>query len=461
MRRTKLLLALMAAAVSPALILEGEAKACGGCFHEPGENDSIITDHRMILSVSQTQTTLYDQIEYQGSPSSFAWVLPIRGTVDVGLSADILFASLHTLTQTTVVAPAPNCPPPPTCGNVAYAGAAEDAGAVYDGQGGGVTVVTQQVVGPYATVQLAATDPNALTNWLTQNNYNVPSSAEPILAQYIQQGFGFLALKLVPGAGVQAMLPVRVTSQGASPVLPLRMVAIGTGVTVGITLWVISDGRSEPQNFPWFHIDDSQLVWDWSTNSSNYKTLRAQDEAQYNGAGWEIESSLSLAEQTLTSLVESSVASSDYQPSTLADGGMESADQVRMDDLDTVFAGMAGPNVRVTRIRSDLAHTALGQDLTLQASSDQSILSNVRNVTQTVNAPQCPIYGSDCSIIGYGPNGSPTGGGLGASGGGSSFSCATSSKHPSEPSVDATFFVGAVMGFFGLAAMRGRRRRGD
>jgi hypothetical protein len=32
------------------------------------EAESVITDERMIFSISQDQTTLYDQIEYSGAP---------------------------------------------------------------------------------------------------------------------------------------------------------------------------------------------------------------------------------------------------------------------------------------------------------------------------------------------------------------------------------------------------------
>src|SRR5215207_3353429 len=80
---------------------EGDANACGGCFGPPPpptESPTIVTDHRMILTVAKEQSTLYDQIRYQGSPESFAWVLPIAGTVDVGLSADIVFTGLDQMT---------------------------------------------------------------------------------------------------------------------------------------------------------------------------------------------------------------------------------------------------------------------------------------------------------------------------------------------------------------------------
>src|ERR1700722_436023 len=71
-----------------------DASACGGCFHGPSQNGDVITDHRMIFQVSPQQTTLYDEIEYSGNPAGFAWVLPIHGQVTVGLSSDIVFASL-------------------------------------------------------------------------------------------------------------------------------------------------------------------------------------------------------------------------------------------------------------------------------------------------------------------------------------------------------------------------------
>src|SRR5579862_6469796 len=107
-------LALGAAAAIAAVTVAGErrASACGGCFLPPQQSVSDVTDERMLLAVSPVQTTLYDQIQYSGSPSNFAWVLPIKGTVEVGLSADVLFDSVAALTQTVINPPPVNCPAP-------------------------------------------------------------------------------------------------------------------------------------------------------------------------------------------------------------------------------------------------------------------------------------------------------------------------------------------------------------
>jgi hypothetical protein len=422
MNRSKLALSVATAVSAVTFAGERPASACGGCFHPPSQTVTDITDERMLLAVSATQSTLYDQIEYSGSPTSFAWVLPIHGTVTVGLSADVLFDSIDSLTATQIIPPPQNCPSPncafnapqgPGGASLSLAAGAADAGVVQ--------VLTQANVGPYQTVQLHSTDSSALDAWLTQNGYNIPAAVQPILAAYVSEGFDFLAMKLLPDQGVQAMRPVRVTTPGASLSLPLRMASVGTGAITGITIWVVADGRYEPQNFAYFHIDDSQLVWDWSTNLSNYTTLRVQEEANLMNAGWEIESSIGLNEQVITNVIMSGgqyygngLASSspidatqDYLPvgdpdAGAGDGGgaYESAEQVRDDDITALFAGLTGPTIRVTRIRSDIAQTAMTSDFVLEAAADQSDLSNVRNITQSVNLT-CPIY-SGCNVVGTG-----------------------------------------------------------
>ena len=459
MNRATLILGLSFGTSGLALAGERDAAACGGCFHPPTQTVSDISDERMLLSVSTLQSTLYDQLRYTGSPTNFAWVLPIHGTVDVGLSADVLFDSIDALTDTQINPPAPNCPSP-NCqfmGTTAAGSIAVDASVEVPT----VTVTKQENVGPYATVQLHATDSSALDSWLAQNGYNVPADVAPVIAEYVAEGFDFLAMKLLPNQGVQAMRPVRITTPGASLSLPLRMAAVGTGLEVGISIWVVADGRYEPQNFPFFHIDDSALVWDFAMNQSNYTTLRVQNEANLKGKGWEIESSISLNEQTITNVILSGgqyyggggfvgvVAtpadpSLDYLPVGDSDGGTEggvsqTAEEVRTADVNALFAGMAGPNVRVTRIRSDILHTAMTADFVLQASADQSELSNIRNVTQSVNLT-CPLY-NGCQIIGMGTPAQAAAsiGGAAQSGSAGSGSTSTSGSSVSGSSVSGSF----------------------
>ncbi len=458
---------------------ETDARACGGCFHEPpkpSELPSVITDHRMILSISPQQTTLYDQIRYQGSPSSFAWVLPISGVATVGLSADVVFASLDTLTAVGIQAPPLNCPGPPSqyCpggpfgGGTGSAPSASDAGSAPPP----VEVTKQETVGPYETVQLKSDDPNALLDWLTTHNFVIPDDVKPILTAYTNEHFGFLAMKLLPNATVKSMRPVRVSTAGAAPVLPLRMVAAGTGATVGVTLWVLAEGRYETANFPSFLIKPSELVWDYAVSASNYKVLRNQRETALGGRGWQVESSLPLFPQQFQNIVRTDGrtfgppvdAGADYDPSPV-DGGTKGPEVVRDEDLATLFAGMQPQDVRVTRLRSDLAHAALSADLKLQASADQSNVPNLYAVTNAVNVPPCPTYPPPpvCPPDTSGgvaplPDGGTGGGGSGATPGGrsnESFSCAAGAAVPVGGA--AAWLAMTALGAIGV--VRGRRSR--
>jgi len=408
---------------------ERDAAACGGCLvppPPPGQVQTVITDEKMIYSISKDQTTLFDEIRYSGEPSSFAWVLPIKGTVTVGLSADIMFSTMETLTATTVNPPPTNCPPPPSCnsnfslgaGGATEAPVAGDAGAAHT-----VTVLSQAQVGPYETVQLKSNDGSALTNWLHSHGYNIPAADAPVIAAYVADHFDFLALKLVPGKGVQAMQPVRVTTTGASISLPLHMVAVGTGPTTGITIWVIADGRWEPSNFPTFTITDAELVWDWATNSSNYETLRLSKESSFKGKGWQIESSLEQSQVTFRTYVTNAVqygtaGPGNYTaPASAGDGGVgeggapdpeagtDTAGLVKVanDDLDILFGGISGQNARITRMRSDVAHSALSNDMYLTASTDQSEMTNEHTPKGQIGQPQCAVYNSSCQQTGTVP----------------------------------------------------------
>ena len=475
-----------------------------------GDRDGDDRSPRIILSISPQQTTLWDEIDFTGSPSSFAWVLPIQGTATIGLSADILFASLDSLTATEVLQPALSCPPVPSCDDEGPTAGASGT-AEGSGSSGSVTVLSAAQVGPYETVQLQSSSPSALSDWLTTHGYSIPAASSAVIAAYVGDGFNFLAMKLAPGEGITTMRPVRVTTQGASAVLPLRMVAVGTGATTGITLWVVGDGRYEPENFPFFTISDSQLVWDWTTSSSNYDTLRLSQENSLGGKGWQIESSLELAQSSVTNLVTGQQFGGPEQPATgeylpggaavtnggtdagstdagVGDGGaadgsdaaIAGADLARQQDLSTLFAGIAGPNARFTRIRSDIAHTALTADLMLEASTNQSELSNLYTpASQTGTPPPCPQYPACTSPGSGGASGSSGGSGGGSTGRSGSTKTPASSGPASGGSapganpgagggcntgasaspVESWGAWAALLAFVGVGASRTRRRR--
>jgi hypothetical protein len=463
MRLPWILLAIGAASIALAVDAR-DASACGGCFPPEGEQQSVVTDHRMIFSVSKDQTTLYDQIQFTGSPSEFAWVLPIAGTVEVGLSADTLFGALHNLTAVAVQEPPRNCPPPPSCndfGAEASRSSAPTAGAAKDSNDPGVEVIKKEVVGPYETVQLASDNATALNEWLAQNGYGLSDDVKPVIAQYVTEKFNFLALKLKPGAGVQSMRPVRVTTKGASAMLPLRMVAAGTGANVGITLWVVSEGRFETQNFPSFALKNEDLTWDWTTGTSNYKDLRAERAAKDPGRTWEIESSPDVFRSQITSIVsrlgQVQPDVPDYTAVEDSQGNItKTAEQVRDEDMQMLFFGIPQGQERVTRMRSDLSRQALAVDLQVIASGDQSVLENERIPKNEKGQPLCPIY-DGCSQVGQLPRDQAIADAASRDGNGTeTFACKAAKATRGASSWGA---FGGIVAMIGLAAVRSRRAK--
>ncbi len=445
--------------LSSVLLIPTDVEACGGCFHGTDLQQSEatqVTGHRMVLSVSPQQSTLYDQMEYDGEPQDFAWVLPVKGLATVGLSSDALLGTLDSLTGVTVVSPTVNCPPS-SCGSSSYASTATSTAST--GSGGGVTVVSQSVVGPYETVQLSAADPQALVDWLSSHGYVIPPEIEPIVASYVAEQFDFLALKLVPGGpGIKAIRPVRVTTPGASPVLPLRMVAAGAGVTTPITLWVIGEGRYEPKNFPSFQIGQNQIVWNWDTQSSNYKELKAAQFAASGGSAWLIEAGEEISyfsvEYPLYDLVS-------YYPEESGYGDVDGtgAEDELNEDLQTLFAGIDLRNLWVTRLYAELSKAALANDLTVGASASQTWVDRYLQASNTVGAaPTCPpdpCAGDSSSGSAF--TTSATGGMLG-SGGASSDDNVTTTGGCAIGNTQSTTFAGLVL--TGMAALLLGRKRG-
>jgi uncharacterized protein (TIGR03382 family) len=453
-------LAASAAALVGASVLHASpASACGGCFHEPpapNESATVVTDHRMAFSVSTSQTVLWDQIRYQGDPADFAWVLPVGPGAYIELARDEWLAALDAMSAPTIYAPPVSCNANAGGGGFGCGAGAVDysAGADASADAGTVQVISQQVVGPYDAVTIRSSSGEAISTWLTDNGYAIPTSIQPVLDAYTNEGFDFIALKLAPGQGVQAMQPVRVITPGAAPTLPLRMVAAGIGASVGLTLYVISEGRWEPTNFPSLLIDRSKVVWDPYQLKSNYSQLF--DDTVSAGQGWVTEfaggagqlsnlyKATCISQQQVAvpcddaGAGDASVDSGDDAAvddastdgaSTDASSDDGSADAAstdaggdggcvqyvpacqEFDDYDVATLGLNAYNVEITRLRTTLPASALNVDLEVGAAQDQTPISNTINTTSYTDPNYDPCgppsstnkTGCGCETAGPGP----------------------------------------------------------
>lgn len=349
----------LVAALGAPTLRAGVADACGGCF-APSETNQVVTDHLMVMALHGSESILWDQIRYSGRPEDFSWVLPVQGDATVELASGAFFDTLSQLTAPTVTAPQPVCPGAGRGGFLA-----SDSAATSSPEAGGVQVISTAIVGPYQTVTLRSTDADALSAWLRANRYAIPASIEPVIRHYTDLRMDFIALRLRPTEGVQAMQPVRVRFATPSPVLPLRMVSAGIADKVGISLFVFSEGRSEAMNFPNATVDRARVAWDYATSSSNYPAMFRAAIAPSGGRAWVTE-----AAQPASAYSETFR----YSGEAFADWGV-------------AVAGLSQP--WVTRLRADLPASALDRDLQLQAAAVGAALAPSFQAGVLLNRPPC------------------------------------------------------------------------
>jgi MYXO-CTERM domain-containing protein len=369
-----------------------DALACGGCFGPPPPTPrdvQVVTDHRMVLALSSTQTTLWDQFQYSGRPSEFSWILPIRYTpgLRVAIADDGFLSYVNSVTAPRLLPPpfpwAP-CPQPPNAGGFADAGAAfSDRATAADS---GVTVLRMEVVGPYSVSVIRGTDPMAIRDWLRTNGYTVPTELGPVIDFYTAMNMDYIALRLRPDPEglVPRMQPVRVTMEGYVPRLPLRMIAAGVADKVGLSLVVFANSRIEAANFPNGELSDASFTWDWAgrqnaaqdyldafnaLNLANGRRLWLSEVAgRVNLGSWFIPRSA---------------------PPPAADASTETTPTDPMDDLALITSSISA-NPYLTRLRADLPAVMLDRDLELGA-SDRGDRASLYNYARQANIPPRPV----------------------------------------------------------------------
>jgi hypothetical protein len=261
--------ALFATSFAIALTVAGErrAHACGGGFFlEPEHTEVIVTDHRMAISISDTETIIWDQMKYKGAPTEFAFLFPAPATATVETSNDAWFAALDAYTAPTIYSPRIV-----ERGGCAIMGCAASDTLTKGSATSGGSASSESVVGPYLVTRLAPKSADEVTNMLMAAGFFVADDAPKIIGDYITEGQGFLFMRLRPGCGEEAMQPIRIVIPGSHPTLPLRLASLGINTTVNIELFVLGDRRWAPQNYPTTTIDFSQLRTDGGKN--NYEVL--------------------------------------------------------------------------------------------------------------------------------------------------------------------------------------------
>ncbi|MCO4747622.1 MAG: DUF2330 domain-containing protein, partial [Proteobacteria bacterium] len=143
----------------------------------------------------------------------------------------------------------------------------------------GVTVVSEERVGPYDTVVLQALNADVLLDWLQTEGYDLPSDLSTVLSPYVADNQHFIALKLASGQDTGDLTPLGMRYDACSASVPLQLTAIAANADMPVDVYVIGESRAVPDNY--LHVTMNDASIDWWTGGANFSTAlsTAADEA--------------------------------------------------------------------------------------------------------------------------------------------------------------------------------------
>lgn len=281
MRSTASFLARLTAALFASVALPAAASACGGFFCDANQPVTQAAERILFAPGDEPgKIQMHVQIVYGGPPSEFGWLLPAPADVTTRLSNPAIFGRLDQafgpqfrLTRENDCSDAAN-------GDASSGG---EGGAGGGGGGGGpdVQVLSREAVGPYDRVVLAADEASELTQWLEENQYSAPDDADAVLQPYLDNGSVFVALKLLPGAGVDDIAPLRLDFTADQPTVPIIPTQVAAEPDMGLIVHVVGSARAIPTNY--LHVAINERAIDWFNNGSNYPDVVSQAADEANG----------------------------------------------------------------------------------------------------------------------------------------------------------------------------------
>lgn len=265
------------------------AEACG-CFAGPttATTPVIQAGERILFAVQNGKVTAHIQIQYSGDAKDFGWLLPLPSVPVLKAGTDELFTQLSATTDprftltfqsvgTCRARPAPlfGCASPVA---LSRSGDATLPNFEATGMPKG-PLVFQSSVGPYDAAVLKADDKSEMLTWLSNNRFVVPTTSDAALGPYLRPGAYFLALKLKSGKTAGDLTPIVVEYPSELPMIPITLTSIGATPNMGVQVFLLGNGRAIPRNYR--HAVVNETLLDWETNGQTYQSLvtRAVQEA--------------------------------------------------------------------------------------------------------------------------------------------------------------------------------------
>ncbi|MCA9706141.1 MAG: DUF2330 domain-containing protein [Myxococcales bacterium] len=266
------------------------AQACGGMFCDAGPQSMPVdqSGENILFILDGDTVEVHIQIQYEGDPEQFAWVIPLTAIPDFSIGSEQLFQNLLAGTvptygfdtsQDACMMPANRFPgaADQSDGDSGIGGLT--AGDAEEGDGG-PTVVLRETVGAYEIAVLEGGTAAEVIEWLDTNGYQQDPESEPILEEYLAEGHLFGAIKLTGGAGVDQIHPIVLRYRSTEPCVPLRLTRIAAVEDMEVRTFFLGQERMVPANYR--HVLVNPLMIDWLQLGANYKeVITAAVDAQH------------------------------------------------------------------------------------------------------------------------------------------------------------------------------------
>ncbi|MEW6553665.1 MAG: DUF2330 domain-containing protein [Actinomycetota bacterium] len=208
------------------------AYADGGFFGPEG-SDISEPEQKAVIFFHEGTEELVLSVRYDGATEDFAWLVPTPEPPVIEESSIALFQLMSTLTPTS-------------------ADYMKDSYGGSEQLGAGVEVIDELTVGAFDLTVVRAGDAGELVSWLEERGFVYEAEAEGILADYIERGWCFTAMRINPSAADQGsgdmedefwqgntdrelsqgiVDPLRFTFNAPVPVYPLRISSLNPGLT--------------------------------------------------------------------------------------------------------------------------------------------------------------------------------------------------------------------------------------
>lgn len=267
----------LALATALASLTPTRAEACG-CFAPPTPAEPVVqAGERILFAVNEGVVTAHIQIQYVGSASEFAWLVPLPAVPKLKIGNDDVFNELEKATAPSFVLDSSGT----FCGGGGGfgCGSADSALARDSNPEPMSPAVIVSSVGPYDYAVVRADSKQPMLDWLNDNRFFVPTGTEGAIDPYIHEGAYFLALRLRSGQAAGDLVPIVLEYESDLPMIPIILTSVASAPNLGILVWVLGEHRAVPRNYQHVLVNHERI--NWFGQAANYAEVVAQaiDEA--------------------------------------------------------------------------------------------------------------------------------------------------------------------------------------